>query len=101
MVQFELLKMSTNATMYVSCTNAQFDDLLNEQSVDLVGVAQVNAAISQLFREAHAELERPHSPLDPVDEFGEDSADENDGAGNATGESCSGWHVRSHQHKVA
>jgi len=101
MVQFELLKMSTNATMYVSCTNAQFDELLNEQCVDLVGVAQVNAAISQLFREAHAELERPHSPLDPVDEFGEDSADENDVAGNAKGESCSGWHVRSHQHKVA
>jgi len=54
-LQFELLKQSTQITVYVSCTNAQFDGLCDEQ-VGLVGTAKTNAALAQLFREAHDEM---------------------------------------------
>merc|ERR1719487_2568991 len=56
LVQFELLKHSTHTTMYVTCSNTQFDGLCAEQK-GLSGTAQINAAISQLFHEAHEEIE--------------------------------------------
>jgi len=55
MLQFELLRLASNTTLYVMCTNEQFDGLCSEQS-GLAGVAVTNAAIAQLFREAMQEV---------------------------------------------
>jgi hypothetical protein len=105
LIQFELLKHSTHSNIYVTCSNAQFDDLCAEQT-GLSGTAQINAAIAQLFSEAHDEIENDFlgrrnlgdSHNDDGDDFGED-----DGASVAnpatTTEASSGasWQVRSQQ----
>jgi len=104
LVQFELVKNSTNATMHVTCSNAQFNGILQEQT-GLFGAAQTNAAISQLFREAHEEIQKPAYGLDPVDEFGEDFGEEFAGMAfvappaspGATSEHTDVWHVKAQQ----
>lgn len=72
LMQFELVK-SNSTTMTLTLTNAQFDELLAEQK-GLSGVAQSDAAIAQLFKEAAEELEKPAGHDD--DDFGEDHGEE-------------------------
>jgi hypothetical protein len=57
MLQFELLRLASQTTVYVMCTNEQFDGLCREQN-GLAGAAVINAAIAQLFREAMQEVSK-------------------------------------------
>jgi len=98
LVQFELLKTSSNTTMQVTCTNEQFDTLVKEQA-GLSGAAQIDAAISQLFREAHEEIEKPPGVANQEEEFGEDFGAEFADVGTRGGAAGSqaGWHIKSQQ----
>lgn len=64
LVQFELRKLKSGEILTVTGTIVEFEELCNEQT-GLYGVAQVNAAISQLFREASLKHD--------VEDFGEES----------------------------
>lgn len=102
LVQFELLKYSDKTTMYVTCTNAQFDGLCHEQT-GLSGTAQVNAAISQLFQEAHDEIKKPDGGQQQdadLDGFGEDFDEEPSVPKSKVAQDAHGdvrWHIRSQQ----
>jgi len=56
LLQFELVKLRQQTMVHVMCTNAQFDELCKQQT-GLRGTAQTNAALAQLFREAHEDVQ--------------------------------------------
>jgi len=58
LLRFEALKLDNAETLYVTCTDAYFDQLCAEQ-VGLVGPAKINSATQELFRQAMAEYETP------------------------------------------
>jgi len=55
LLRFELLKLQSAETLYITCTVEQFDGLCDEQ-LGLSGPAKVNAATHKLFREALAAM---------------------------------------------